>query len=99
MSNMLIGAIDALGAVFFLLAVRWSVHNLRNESALSEFWTAYTVAMVMGVLFATVKAVEWFGLSTRIANLVQPFFAIILGTVLLLTAIVCVVSPIERAVK
>ncbi len=99
MSNMVIGVIDGLGAVFFLLALFWGFHNFLHESEISEFWIAYSASMGTGFLFAMTKSVEWFGIKPELANLIQPFLATILGTVLVLTAVVCVVSPIERTVK
>ncbi len=81
------------------MAFRWGIHNFRHESDISEFWIAYSLAMLTGMLFATAKSVEWLGVSPVLANQVQPFFAMIMGTILVITSVLCVVSPIERTVK
>lgn len=96
---MMIGVIESIGAVAFFLSVLWGIHNVRNEVNVTEFWTVYTIAAITGFFFTGLKAVEWFGGVPVAADALQSPVGVMFATVLLITAVVCVVSPVKRQVK
>lgn len=99
MPSLIIGGMESIGAVAFVVSALWGIHNARNEVPVTEFWMVYAGASIAGSLFSVLKAAEWFGIAPTLADQLQPPVGIIFATILLVTAIICAVSPVERAVK
>lgn len=99
MASAMIVAIDVLGAVFFFMAMLWAYHNYAEEIAATEFWIVYAAAAYMGAMFMLLSAVEWMGIAVTVLDDVKPLFEIITITLLVMTSMLCTLSPIKRQVK
>lgn len=91
--------IDAGASLAFVLALFWGYHNYRHELEVTEFWTTYMMAAVAGSVFTGSKALEWAGVMPVLMDTAQPFIGAVFATVLLVSAVVCTLSPVERAVQ
>lgn len=99
MESIFIGLIEAIGANAFFLSILWGIYNYQHEVKVTELWTVYTGAAITGFLFTGLKSMQWFGIAPTLTDQLQPLIGIIFATILLVTAVICAVSPVKKQVK
>lgn len=99
MVDLVVAVLDAFATVFILFAVLWGFYNYREEIAVTSFWLTYLVAAASIGIYTALKSLEWAGVYPALLDEVQAFFWTMGITILVVTALVCVLSPIKRQIK
>ncbi len=90
-------SINAIGALFFILAAIVSRYTPLHGSDMSEFWTGFRPAMFAGTLYATTRTVHRLDVLPDLLALIELVTAVVTAAVFMVVGIVWAITASREA--
>lgn len=88
--------IDLLGALAFGLAFYYAVLNYRYTESFTSYWMVFATASFIGFFWASMTALEWFGVFPDIIDQMVGSVAVASTTAFAITALDTIFLPFKR---
>lgn len=78
---------NAIGAVFFILAIAITRYAPHYSKEVSEFWRVFSTAMGLGVLYTSIRILRSFALMRRPLFVFEIFVAVLFAVALMVAGV------------